>query len=283
MSKPLFIKYLNRIEDKKLINIKQFIQCAQLNACSETELLKIFSWKKIKSTHYQITILNPLHFNQLKSRFQAESLTPVSNRVQASLLGQSHNQTVSGSMLIVLGYQQGLPQVVICDEKGNFKTTHSLHQHLLVIENLENFLALIQQTHAKRIELLSKWLDAPWPCDIVYGEGNTISNKLHQKFLSQYDIIRCLLDIDLGGLTIFKNIYNLLQAAQTTQIPTHITTCEFVLSDYFLKKYHQYGQQLTNQQYIQLINSDCPLILQPVYTLLKKNKKFAEQEILLKD
>ncbi|MFK5985634.1 MAG: hypothetical protein QM479_09425 [Pseudomonadota bacterium] len=274
MSKSLFIKYLNRIKDKKLINIKQFIQCAQLNACSETELLKIFSWKKIKATHYQITILNPSLFNQLKSRFQAKSLTPVSNRVQASLLGQSHSQAVSGSMLIVLGYQQNLPQVVICDEKGNYKTTHSLHQHLLVIENLENFLALIKQTHAKRIELLAKWLDAPWPCDIVYAEGNSISNKLHQKFLSQYNIIRCLLDIDLGGLTIFKNIYNLVLPG---------TQCEFVLSDYFLKKYHQYGHPCSEQQYLQLINYQCPIILQTVYTLLKKNKKFAEQEILLKD
>ena len=183
------------------------------------------------------------------------------------LRGHSHSQRVSGSLLTVLAYQKVLPQVVVCNKKGEFRTTYSLHHQLLVIENLELFLALIEQP-----DLVAEWLDTPWPCDIVYADGNRISNQLHRQFLSQYDTIRCLLDIDLGGLSIFKNLDNLLD---------NKTVIEFVLSDYYLKKHRQYAYNYNNEAYKKLINFQCPVKLQAVYKLLKEDKRYSEQEVLL--
>ncbi|WP_131667692.1 hypothetical protein [Psychrobacter pygoscelis] len=42
--------------------------------------------------------------------------------------------------------------------------------------------------------------------DIIFAAGNEISNRLHQKFLSQYRKLYFCFDIDLGGVTIAKNL-----------------------------------------------------------------------------
>lgn len=42
--------------------------------------------------------------------------------------------------------------------------------------------------------------------DIIFAAGNEISNSLHQQFLSQYRKLYFCFDIDLGGVTIAKNL-----------------------------------------------------------------------------
>lgn len=42
--------------------------------------------------------------------------------------------------------------------------------------------------------------------DIIFAAGNEISNSLHQNFLSQYHKLYFCFDIDLGGVTIAKNL-----------------------------------------------------------------------------
>ena len=263
MNKANFAKYLKKINKNKLIKIDLFLKSAAPFSLTETQLLKILNWKKIKAKLYSVSILNSKAFNELMQQYP---LTPIANRIEASLAGNSHSKAVSGSMLSLLAHQNSFPQLVIFSSDGHYQTPASLHNHLLVIENLENFLSLIQQP-----DKLSIWLDEAWPCDIVYAQGNAISKKIHQKFFSQYDKIRCLLDIDLGGMDIFKNIHKLASASH----------CEFVFSHYYFNKYIQYGNPLTQQQRLKVQQGDYPRALNQVRKIILKYNQFAEQEILL--
>ena len=263
MNKANLAKYLEKINRNQSLNIDLFLKSAAPFSVTETQLLKILSWKKIKAKLYSVTILDSKAFNEL---IQQYPLNPITDRIDASTAGNSHSKAVSGSMLSLLAHQNSFPQLVIFSSDGDYKTPNSLHKNLLIIENLENFLAVIKQP-----DTLNLWLDKEWSCDIVYAQGNAISNKLHQKFFSQYDKIRCLLDIDLGGLDIFKNIRTLASSSQ----------CEFVLSDYYFEKYIQYGNPLTQQQRLKIQQGDYPKALEQVRKIILKYNQFAEQEILL--
>jgi hypothetical protein len=265
MNKSLFSKYLQNIEKAKAINYPLFIQSAQLHSISETQLEEIFSKLKVRGNSYQLSIIDEQKFNHLQQRFSQKSPT---NRVEASMVGNSHIKPVSGSLLTILFNQQSFPQVVVFDTNANFNSLYKADKNLLIIENLENFLAII-----KNPDYMALWLDKHWDCDIVYASGNAINNKLHHKFFAQYDKIRCLLDIDMGGFKIFKSFSHM--ASKTSH-------CEFILSDYYIKKYHQAGIIYSHQDYIKLINFKYPQSLIEAYKMVLANKKFAEQEILLK-
>ncbi len=263
MNKSSFAKYLDKINNNQPINIDLFLKAAEHYSLTETQLLKILNWKKIKAKIYSVLVLNDKAFNELMQQYP---LSPIANRIDASIAGNSHSKAVSGSMISLLAHQTYFPQLVIFSSNGNYQTPATLHKNLLIIENLENFLSLIQQT-----DKLSIWLDKEWPCDIVYAQGNAISNQIHQKFFSQYDKIRCLLDIDLGGLDIFKNINNLASSSH----------CEFVFSHYYFEKYIQYGNPLTQQQRLKIQQGDYPKALEQIRKTILKYNQFAEQEILL--
>jgi len=273
MNKTALTQYLENIEKNKAINLGQFLKLIEPCGWSENQLRKILGWKKIKGDKYQIHILDKLAFETLKADFHLpKSSICVSDRVHASIAGNSHTQRVSGSLLTLLGHAQSFPQLIVFDKDGGYQTPASLHHNLLVIENLENFLALI-----KCRDYLVSWLglepNQAWDCDIVYADGNAISNKLHQQFFCHYDTIRCLLDIDLGGFEIFKNIYALLAD----------NYCEFVLSEYYLNQYLQYGKPINAVDYSKLTSRHYPKNLQQALDTVLKYKKFAEQEILLWD
>lgn len=265
MNKASFANYLQQIKNSRPVNIERFLTLAESYSISDSQLNEVFSWKKIKAKQYAVTIVDKTLFEQLTTRFPALS---ISNRKEASMAGNSHGKKVSGSILSLLSYQHSFPQLVIFAADGSYQTPHKLHSNLLIIENMENFLVLLKQA-----EDLSQWLDGDWPCDIVYAQGNAIGNSLHQQFFSQYNKIRCLLDIDLGGFEIFKNINRLAST----------NSCSYVLSDYYLQKYIQYGNPLTQQQRLELNQRICsyPKALENVINTVNKYNHFAEQEILL--
>jgi len=263
MSKARFARYLYQIQHSKPVNWGIFSTLAESYSITNDQLSQIFCWQKINNKQYQVTITNLLLFEQLISRFP---LLNISNRKTASIAGNSHKHRVSGSLLSLLAYQQAFPQLILFTHDGSYQTPHSLHQHLLVIENLENFLSLIRNP-----DDVSQWLDDDWPCDIVYAQGKAIGNKLHQQFFCQYDKIRCLLDIDSGGFDIFKTIHQL--AGQTS--------CHFVLSQYYLKKYQRYGNPISQDQRSEMDKQQYPEALNEVIQTVRKYNQFAEQEILL--
>lgn len=72
----------------------------------------------------------------------------------------------------------------------------------LLIENRQLFLHW--QNTVKFLHDQCKFASTNY--DIIYAAGNEISNSLHQKFLSQYRKLYFCFDIDLGGVTIAKNL-----------------------------------------------------------------------------
>jgi len=242
------------------------LSLAESFSINDTQLAEIFSWKKINNKQYSVSIIDKQLFDRLMERFPLHKVT---NRQQASIAGNSHNKRVSGSLLSFLAYQQTFPQLIVFAKDGSYElppSKQSQHHNLLIIENLENFLSLI-----KNPDELNQWLDDEWPCDIVYAQGNAIGNHLHQQFFCQYDKIRCLLDIDLGGFEIFKNINKLTVA----------TSCTYVLSQYYLEKYIQFGNPVSQQQRSELEQGNYPQALEKVIKTVLEYNQFAEQEILL--
>ena len=152
MKKNNFAILLNKINNKQLINIALFIKLAEELSLSETTLRSIISWTKVKGkNYYSVAIIDTAAFDSLLLQYP---LQPVIDRVSASIAGNSHRQRVSGSLLSILPWQHSFPQLVLFAQDGTYKTVFPLHHHLLVVENMENFLALIKQP-----DYLSKWLD----------------------------------------------------------------------------------------------------------------------------
>jgi len=266
MKKNNFAQILNKINNKQLINIALFIRLAEELSLSETTLRTIVRWTKARGkNYYSVDIIDHTAFDSLLLQYP---LQPVIDRVSASIAGNSHRQRVSGSLLSILPRQQHFPQLVLFAQDGTYKTAFPLHHHLLVIENMENFLALIKQP-----DYLAQWLDYDWSCDIVYAQGNAIANKLHRAFFGHYDKILCLLDIDPGGFEIFKNIHSMSRA----------NSCRYVISNYYLKKYLRYGNPLTQQQRSALEQGVYPEALQKIINIVLQHNYFAEQEILLRE
>ncbi len=264
MKKNSFATMLNKINNKQLINIAVFINLAEELSLSETTLRMMLRWTKAKGkNYYSVDIIDNAAFDSLLQQYPIQ---PVIDRVSASIAGNSHRQRVSGSLLSILPYGHSFPQLLLFAQDGTYKSSYPLHHHLLVIENMENFLALIKQP-----DYLAQWLDHDWPCDIVYAQGNAIGNKLHQQFFAQYDKILCLLDIDPGGFEIFKNIHSMCNA----------DSCHYVISDYYLQQYLRFGNALTQQQRSALEQGIYPEALQKIISIVLQYNYFAEQEILL--
>lgn len=275
MNKGQLKKYLDRIAEGKSINWGVFLKLTEDLSFSESQLSQIFSWKKIKGGKYQVAIRDRLAFIRLKSTCE---LPLAKDRVTASLSGNSHRQAVSGSLLHLLGEGQNMPSTVVIDQNGDFHSELKLHHNLLVVENLENFLSLI-----KKREQASLWLGKAWQGDILFAYGNAVSNQLHRLFFAHYDNIQCLLDLDLGGFDIFKNIFMLYQEGRQIDGKEVNERCQFSLSAYYLEKYQQLGRPMTPQEYKQLIGRNYPESLRAVIDIVLNNQQFAEQEILLWD
>ena len=128
------------------------------------------------------------------------------NRQSASLHGKSHSFRVDGSML-TCRKMNSHPFVVLFDNRQGFTSPQKLGDNILIVENLQLFLHELSTLSflVRHCQFDTKYLQN---LDIVWGDGNCITNSLHHRFLEQYHNVFCLFDIDLGGITIAKNLLN---------------------------------------------------------------------------
>lgn len=73
----------------------------------------------------------------------------------------------------------------------------------LLVENLENFLAL-EQTLA--VLPYCGWAPTE-PVDLLYAAGNQVTHSILQPFLSRYAELNCLFDPDPGGIHMFRTLH----------------------------------------------------------------------------
>jgi hypothetical protein len=134
------------------------------------------------------------------------------SRKAAARQNRSHHAKVDGSLMI-LRKLDGLPAVLTFKADGAFVPNWVQAKGALLIENRQNFIDA-----AISVELIrqSGGVELPFELDIVLADGNQISNSNHAKFLAGYEHLYGFFDLDLGGLTIAKNIIELLPTCRFT-------------------------------------------------------------------
>ena len=171
--------------------------------------------------------------------------------------------------MIVLWPNKGNHPVVVLNDKDKINSPITLSKRLLIVENQENFIQKQCTLH---------FLQQQFPdfnaknLDIAHGSGNAISNRLNKAFFKQYQQIDCLLDLDIGGLEIFKNLINLTQHKNLNFLLPPCADGLLVNSKISLQESHLLVLRQYHQQYA---------LLQPVIQLMTKHKKMLEQELYL--
>ena len=260
-------KYLEKIKSGKPINFDSFCKQLHQQGYDAQTILKIFSTQKFSKSSYQVSIIDAEQFAWLQADFPDYTIT---NRVSAAQAGDSHKHAVSQAMIILWPNQQNQPTVVLNDVNG-IKSPVALSQRLLIIENQENFV--------QKNETLA-FLKHQFPgfndeaLDIVWGSGNAISNRLNKAFLNHYQYIDCLLDLDVGGLSIFANLYELTAHPRLNFLLPPCANEQLKNSKIDLQNEHLPNLRKFHENYP---------ILRPAIKLMIGHKKMLEQEMYLQD
>lgn len=181
----------------------------------------------------------------------------------------SHSQNVDGSLLLVRNGSNH-PQVALINGNGIATYPAQQNKQALIIENRELFLK-IEQTQT----FLQRYCDMPNLAhfDVIFSIGNEISNQLHQGFLSHYERMYLFFDMDLGGLTIAKNLANALPTKKMLYVYPH---------DIHERLSNVVQLELnTTISTIMTIAKDYPQYADVAHILMKHRKKL-EQESYLK-
>ena len=198
-------QYLTKIEQGKAINLDRFIACLPYSDLQQWR--QVYKAVRVRGG-YQLTIID-------EQAHQALYKPLMQDRVSAAKYGRSHDFTTSFSHILVLNQHCsfGIPFIVLSDVSG-FKTEGKLFgKQAVIVENVENFYRY--ETFLAAIEQHGLIAN----CDILLGAGNQICDQLNLPFLSEYDVIYCAQDLDLGGLTIYQTLKNVLPQCQWLSPP----------------------------------------------------------------
>lgn len=260
-------EYLKKIEQNITINFDVLIFLLEREGINRDEILQVFSSNKIKKNQYEITVKDHARFAKLLLDFPARK---ISDRISAAHAGNSHRHPVSKAMLILWPCQSEHP-VVVLNSADHINTPVKLSQHLLIMENQENFIRkeamlnfLMEEIHGFNYEQL----------DVVFASGNAITNKLNKAFFNNYARIDCLLDLDIGGLEIFQSLVKLTQHPKLNFL---VPLCaENLLSDSKINLEDHHLPRLRK------LAASCPKLERP-FNLIAKTRKMLEQEIYLRN
>jgi len=255
-------KYLQSIEQSKAINYSKFLALLPEKLREEVKEKVIITFLSKGSVIVEITC------EKLLEELHSMAIEPT-NRIDATLLGDSHKVNTSTSYL--LAYHQTssdiYPDIILSNkESSNFKFQPK--KRLVIVENTELFFAkeiLFSQMN-KAFSLFLSFENT----DLVFGAGNQISNKHNYTFINQYDSILCFFDYDLGGLKIYKAMQNMVGSKAKFLEPSSDN-----LNEFFIKK------PKTQEQYKKALEAANNLGLRKLHSLFESKKSFMEQEALL--
>jgi len=258
-------KYLNKIQSGEPLNFDSFSKQLLQKGFDGRGLFEIFETKKLSRSRYLVKVLDQGRFDQLLADFPEHE---IKDRISAAKAGDSHRHVVSQAMIILWSDQADHP-VVVLNDTDKINSPVILSKRLLIIENQENFIQKQQTIHFLR-QQFPNFNDEN--LDIAHGSGNAISNRLNKVFFKQYQQIDCLLDLDIGGLEIFKNLVNLTQHSNLNFLLPPCAGLLLKQSKIRLEEYHIISLRHYHKQY--------PL-LRPVIELMTKHQKMLEQELYL--
>lgn len=240
-------KSLEDIKNHRPINLLGFKNLlADLNLRNKSMANNIEA-KRVGSQKY---IVNHIPY-YLWYELEKLANTVNSDRISAAQQNLSHSHNVLGSFIVLRHHNQPL-EILEIDVNGDYKINRIMSSQALLIENRQLFISiqatldfLYSQTNYPKDESL----------DIIFAAGNEIANKQHKKFLSQYQHLYCLFDVDLGGLLIAKNLYDLLDHSLITwlmpdNIEQRLQNVVLKCDEGYIEKVLKLGQQQPKLKYI---------------------------------
>ena len=198
---PSLRQYLTKIQRREPINYDQFLNVLPTSYRHNSKQLFQIKFASNKKTKKYLVTCDESTFNEL---WQASE--PVTDRVQSTLLGDSHKHRVSANLLMVYHREiaSSLCPDVIYVSASDILQHFKSQKRLLLVENEENFIQ-----YGAFIDTLSRLtahqIDIE-DTDIALGGGNRASSQFLMKVYAQYDEILCAFDYDLGGLKTFRSI-----------------------------------------------------------------------------
>lgn len=189
------------------------------------------------------------------------------SRSTASLTGNSHITGVNGALLIIVTEQLSKPYVHVLKKESSIPIPTK--KHAVIIENLECFLNF-KETYRFMKQFCQVWHDIN-DIEFIYAAGNSISNQNIIPYLIKFtgDIL-CIMDIDLGGLQIYKNLLN---------NGLSITNTHFIIPN-DIKNRLKNSQRKTTEEELDKLNKflNISLSINQLIRLIRYYKTTIEQE-----
>lgn len=262
MSNKRLASYLDKIANNTPINYQAFLKVLPEGIREDVQLIANLTF--LKGNMYRVQI----PCDELLSRLKELTIKPT-NRSEASILGDSHKEKTSVSFMLAFHEKcHAIHPETIIITRTSVNIQFTPKKQLLIVENSELFFASdILFTQINKIFDLKLTLN---DTDLIYGSGNQITHHLNQQFLAQYDSVICFLDYDLGGLTIFTGLKNMLgNTASFLEPPTK------KLDKYFVK------MPESSEHYFSALKKAQTLGLMKLHSCLLSQKAFMEQEVIL--
>jgi len=263
---PSLRQYLTKIKRREPINYDLFLKVLPASYSHNSKQLFQVTFASNKKTKKYLVTCDEDTMNDLWQLSE-----PATDRVQSTLLGDSHKQRVSANLLMV--YHREIasslcPDVIYVsasDTLQHFKP----QKRLLLVENEENFIQY--DTFIDTLSRLTSHQIYIEDTDIALGGGNRASSQFLMKVYSQYDEILCAFDYDLGGLKTFRSIQAVLGDKVHFVQPSDYSTVASLF-----KKSPDSDTKLLDT--IDMANS---LGFCELADIFKKTRHFMEQESLL--
>ncbi|MHC5226353.1 hypothetical protein [Ignatzschineria sp. LJL83] len=196
------LQILDLIKQRQSIDWPHLHQSLLHLGITEALIRETFNVKRYSEKIYAVTIINHDFFENIMQLIEPSDK---SSRATASMTGNSHIAAVNGALLIANTHHRKSPYVHLI--KSGFPIPEPQKNNAIIIENLECFINF-QDTY----QFMKQFCEFTAPIDdieFIYAAGNSISNQIITPYLHKFSgHIYCLLDIDIGGLQIYKNLLN---------------------------------------------------------------------------
>lgn len=252
-------KFFDNVDNKKQVNFKLYIEKFKEKGIA---IEQMFIPTLVSNPYYILTPKNLDDYNTLKAKMNVH-IEKV-DRTSHAIHGNSHLISVSYAFLLVKESIDATIKTVFF-EKGQISQTEPLllKKKVIIIENLENFGNTL--SNFKRMSLS---LD---DYSFIFGSGNTITTGQFNDFLSSFEEILCLFDIDEGGFKMF------------TTLDKRYKNCQFIYPEHVDQLMDQYVSKVHSREFILALNSKFGSNpkLQKILKLINTTQKTIEQELYL--
>ena len=232
----------------------------------------LFLPHRVNGGGYLVEILDQVGYQALGDHLGVWA--DMKDRASAAIHGKSHAIPVSGNLVVVKCPCNDQPLVFECSREGQWTYPAQPGTELILVENLENFLArdkvfpYLRDVCGVAVEEITT--------DIAYAAGNAITKACNTAWLAKYKTVYCFFDIDAGGFRMFEALRRLMLE--------HEVEVRFVAPRELAALLAKTHRQLTEKDREKLVPYQrcAPPINLLASTLLQTGKSL-EQEVYLND